>query len=92
MYQELAVPVLQKNRAYSSTSVKEVVHETKPEIPLQGACEDRSLLRLVINAEQTEDRLQGAGQRKSEIEEVLVEQGNEIILLSHDSVGNVMCI
>lgn len=80
--QETPIFLCDKRLAYSAILIKQIPEQAKPEIPLQCLSQ-----RLTLFEPQF---FKYRRQRKCQIQQFLVEEGDQVILLSHDAICNVM--
>ena len=66
-------------------SVKQVLHQAEPQIPLQRLRQHLPLPLLLRH-----EALEQAGQRHAQVEEFLVEERDEVVLLPEDAVRDVV--
>ena len=85
--QDRPILALQEHLPHTSLSIKQVLHQTEPQIPLQRSGKHASLAFF-----RPYKSVQEGWQRYPEIQELLVEQRNEIVFLSHDAVCDIVCI
>lgn len=65
--------------------------QTKAQVPLERLRE-HALAKALLPRQAPDRAPQGSGQRERDVEQVLVEQRNEVVLLAHDPVRDVVCV
>lgn len=89
----LLVPFCQERPPDLSIAAKQESQQAEPEVPLQRLSQHALPEPLLPRpfAEQASDRaLQEPRNRQRDVEQVFVEQGDEVVLLSHDAVRDVV--
>jgi hypothetical protein len=82
-YERRSILALQEHLPHSSTSIKQVLHQTELEIPFKGARECPALALLCGPP---------VRERYSQVKQLLVEKRDEEVFLPHDTVRDVVCV
>ena len=86
--QDRPILALQEYLPHSSTFVKQVLHQTEPEVPLERSRE--RLTFAVFRRPEERKPLQEERKGHTKVKQLLIEKRNEVVLLTHDSIRDVM--